>query len=358
MKADSNTKTKARLLVGIAIGIVIVGNVSIFSRLPTLSDVQTRQCNSQASSDFLEAELDAREQDVLFRKSITHQPPLKGNEIQSIPYQLVETQEGSFFACNAPKTGCTGWNYFWEYVRTGTWWEGDKVKRNPGLIYGHFSKLHGTQWWHWNRTEEEMETIFHSTEKVIVGRNPYIRFLSSYKDFLHRADKNETQVSFQVFAGAVHDRLVKNQVDTSRMILGEQGLIVDHINTVSSYCRIGSVNSTVVRVEDQALWFDAFLVRHHLQTLMDNYTEKSGNIVFASALRRDSLLRDFLPQIYGRETWPSKTFESSHHRGTANQLAEYYTPAIAKIVTEIVWDDLVYFGYPLWTGNVETFRLT
>jgi len=91
---------------------------------------------------------------------------------------------------------------------------------------------------------------------------------------------------------------------------------------------------------------------------MGNYTEQSGNIVFASALRRDSLLSDFLPQIYGRETWPSKVFESRHHRGAANQLAEYYTPPIAKIVTEIVWDDLVHFGYPLWTGNAETFRLS
>ena len=82
-----------------------------------------------------------------------------------------------------------------------------------------------------------------------------------------------------------------------------------------------------------------------------------GNLVFSSGISEGSSIKDFTAQISGREPWPSEVFNSSHHRGSSEKLSQYYNPTIAKVVTEIVYDDLMNFGYPLWNGLADNFIL-
>lgn len=269
---------------------------------------------------------------------------------------LVNTKPDQFITCNAPKTGCTAWSYFWEFANTGKRWNSSVIEHNPGLIHGHHGKVAKENGgvipiWHYNLSVSEIMTMLTNLEMVAVGRNPYVRFLSSYSDWLGRAKKTEMQVSFGKFADEFL-KLKKNSTSTKLFV----STPTNHIDTVSKFCQIGMYNYTLLRVEEQALWFNQFLKEYHLKEKMDEYT-KYGNLVFSSGISEDSSIKDFTAQIAGRDSWPSELFKSSHHRGSSEKLSQYYTPVIAKVVTEIVFDDLMNFGYPLWDGVADNFHL-
>ena len=296
------------------------------------------------------------ETNAFFTRATTTALALTSVKVKELPHMLVQTKP-EFFVCNAPKSGCTAWNYFWEYVNTGVRWNNSVIETRPGIIYQHWLKKAQDnsgvmpKWYH-NRSESEIITMGKQYEIVAIGRNPYVRFLSSYKDWLHRVKKNETQVPFDKFTKVVLN--ATNGDVSSRQFF--EGQPLNHIYPISTICKIGTVNTMVLRVEEQALWFNQFLTKFHLKIKMDEYTSY-GNIVFSSGLHKGSFVKDFTEQIFGRKPWPSALFNSSHHRGSADQLSKYYTPSIAKQVTEIAFDDLMNFGYPLWNGVTENFRM-
>ena len=260
--------------------------------------------------------------------------------------------------CNAPKTGCTTWKYFcfWEFINTGKRWNNSEIEHNPGLMHQHLGKVVKENGgvnpiWRYNHSVSEIMTMLTNLKMVAVGRNPYVRFLSSYSDWLRRAKKTKMQVSFGKFA----DEFLKlKKGNNSKKFFVSTP--INHIDTVTKFCQIGMYNYTLLRVEEQALWFDQFLKEYYLKEKMDEYTSY-GNLVFSSGISEGSSIKDFTAQISGRESWPSEVFKSSHHRGSSEKLSQYYTPAIAKVVTEIVYDDLLNFGYPLWNGVADNFIL-
>lgn len=300
------------------------------------------------------------ETNAFFTRATTTALALTSAQAKQLPHILVQTNP-EFFVCNAPKTGCTAWNYFWEYVNTGVRWNNSVIETNPGIIYQHWLKQaqdnsnKGRQnWRHHNHSGLELVTMVKESEIVAIGRNPYVRFLSSYKDWLHRVAK-KTQVPFDKFTNIVLNA-TNGDVSSEQFLKANVSYPLNHIYPVSTHCNIGTVNTVVFRVEEQALWFNQFLSKFHLKVKMDEYTSY-GNIVFSSGLHKGSFVKDFTEQIFGRKPWPSALFNSSHHRGSADQLSKYYTPSIAKQVTEIVFDDLMNFGYPLWNGVTENFRM-
>ncbi len=274
---------------------------------------------------------------------------------QRLKSTLIETKSKKLITCNAPKTGCTAWKFFWEYVNTGKRWDQDLIEKNPGLIhtrYGDRIKMNGgiNPLWHNKRSDEEIINLFETIEMVLVARNPYIRFLSSYQDWIRRVGKDETKVPFSLFA----EKFLKYQRDGERSDFFGNAPI-DHIQTVSSFCQVGIYNYTVLRVEEQALWYNEFLEKYNLKEKMDAYNSH-GNLVYSSGIRGDATVKDYTTFISGRQPWPSQLFNSAHHRDSSGKITKYYTPTIAKKVTEIVWDDLVNFGYPVWDGIADNFR--
>jgi hypothetical protein len=113
--------------------------------------------------------------------------------------------------------------------------------------------------------------------------------------------------------------------------------------------------TSVLRLEQQALWFEDFLRRYKIKKDMDDFTS-NGNLVFSAAINSSSLVANYVSEIVGDRPWPGKIFETAHHRGSASQITQYYTPQIAATVTKLFHDDFVMFGYPLWDGNPKTFR--
>ena len=249
-----------------------------------------------------------------------------------------------FFACNAPKTGCTAWKYFWEYANTGKRWNSSEIEKNPGLIHDY----NGVK----RPSVQPSHNLDQISEMVIFVRNPYVRFLSSYQDWLGRVHKNETSAPFGVFVDE-YLKVKEGHGNTDFF----KGTLWDHIESVSKFCELGMQNASVVRVEEVALWINQFLVKYNLTEKMDQYM-KHGNLVYSSGLREGSLVKDFTSQISGRAAWPSEVMmKSIHYRDSAGKITKYYTPDIARKVTKIVFDDLLNFGYPLWNGIAENFRL-
>ncbi len=276
---------------------------------------------------------------------------LAGKRLEST---LIETKP-KLITCNAPKTGSTAWKFFWEYVNTGKRWDQDLIEKDPSLIHAHYTdqreKAGGIKpLWHNKRSDEEIINLFETVEMVLVSRNPYIRFLSSYQDWLLRVQKDETKVPFSLFA---ENFLKYQRTGERRAFFGKAP--IDHIQTASNYCQVGIYNYTVLRVEEQALWYNEFLEKYNLKEKMDEY-KSHGNLVFSSGIRGDASVKDYAAFISGRQPWPSQLFNSAHHLDSSRTITQYYTPTIAKKVTEIVWDDLVNFGYPVWDGIADNFR--
>ena len=295
-----------------------------------------------------------RKADAFFAVSRQHQnysqDNLSADDLRKFPGSLINAPR-RFFSCNAPKTGCTAYNYFYLYVNEGISWPADTVKTNPGLIYQYTQKQRklypDLQRFH-DIGDEELEQLDRTIDRVVVARNPYVRFLSSYFDWLSRTRFTTETVTFANFTELfVTDRL--KQLD--------KGAPMNHIRPVAGYCRLSQKDYIVLRVEEQALWFDTFLARYGLNEIMARYTNFSGNIVFQSGLRANATVADYAGSISGRETWPSDIFDSGHHRNSVEKLAQYYTPELAAKVTEKQMTDFVHFGYPLWDGNPENFRL-
>eukprot|EP00543_Licmophora_paradoxa_P003048 CAMPEP_0202455492 /NCGR_PEP_ID=MMETSP1360-20130828/13014_1 /ASSEMBLY_ACC=CAM_ASM_000848 /TAXON_ID=515479 /ORGANISM="Licmophora paradoxa, Strain CCMP2313" /LENGTH=184 /DNA_ID=CAMNT_0049075087 /DNA_START=296 /DNA_END=850 /DNA_ORIENTATION=+ len=180
-------------------------------------------------------------------------------------------------------------------------------------------------------------------------RNPYVRFLSSYQDWLRRisiADATNYTISFSEFV----------EIYKARKFSGRPIKLIDHIDPVTKYCKFQRMRYVVLRIEEQALWFDAFVNKYGMAKQMKEYTE-GGNLVFASLLDESkSKVSDFVGAILGIEEWPSKRYESGHNRGSAGKIMQFYTPDIAAEVTALFHDDFVHFQYPLWDGNPGLFR--
>ena len=269
-------------------------------------------------------------------------------------HDLVLKARPQFFSCNAPKTGCTGFYFFYAFVNHGKWWNVSQVKSNPSLIHIWLGQERAKAGKHGfpKATDQELVHYERTLEHYVVARNPYVRFLSSYFDWLARTRRTtnytESNVPFAKFTEIFVQRKLSALDPTCPM---------NHIDTVSKFCGVGKRNFTVLRVEEQALWMPEFIQRHGLQESMENYTALSGNILFRTGLHADSRLRDHAASIAGREAWPTDIFASVHHNGAAQKLAKYYTPEIARMVTKVQEADFVNFGYPLWDGRAESFRL-
>lgn len=274
----------------------------------------------------------------------------KGIEAKSIRSTDIRLIGSSYFACNAPKTGCTAWKSFYLYVNEGILLTANMTKDNPGVVHIQ-RKKNSTINEVWTKkmshlTDKEITNLFTNFDRIVVARNPYVRFLSSYQDWLFRVGKAESDVPFSNFT----------ELYESRNFKGFHGFTYDHIDPVTTYCKFEQLGGYItLRVEEQALWFNEFVDHYNLTQKMKEYV-KGGNLVFESLLDESSRVADLVPSIVGTQSYPSILFKSIHHRESSNKLVQYYTPELAAKVTQLFMSDFIHFQYPLWDGNPVTFH--
>ena len=130
-------------------------------------------------------------------------------EIQKSKFMYVNTSH-PFFICMSPKTGCTSLHSFFMYPNFGILLDGEIPKREIGFLFDtHSEKILSM---YAGRFDSE---VFASHDKIVIARNPYVRFLSSYQDWMRRRvkarDHDGKKTSFQEFARMYQNKTSKGK---------------------------------------------------------------------------------------------------------------------------------------------------
>jgi len=132
---------------------------------------------------------------------------------------------------------------------------------------------------------------------------------------------------------------------------------LDRIGPISHECNSGGVKSTLVlRLEEETLWYDSFLVRFGLADTMEIYNAHGNKVFTPNRLAQTANVEDLVGPIIGKTPWPGEKMSGAHHRGSESKLFSMYTKRIAAIVTDKLHEDFVHFQYPLWDGSPHNFR--
>ena len=139
--------------------------------------------------------------------------------------------------------------------------------------------------------------------------------------------------------------------------LGGAGFHPDHVDPVSDYCNYAGLGgyTHILRVEEQALWFDWFVEHFGLANSMKEF-RANGNVGFIPRVNASSGGADNIPYIVGRKPWPRSLWNSKHSRGSSGLVSTSYTSEMAQNATKLFWADFIHFGYPVWDGRPESFR--
>ena len=261
-----------------------------------------------------------------------------------------------FFICMSPKTGCTALHNFFMYPNFRILI--DKASStNAGFVHATYTKNFSSMF-AWNFDSN----VFASHAKIVIARNPYVRFLSSYQDWIRRHvldGEDVGRISFEEFTRMYSNKTLLEKFPKTLM---------DHIDPITSEwnCNYDGVTgggrggfATVLRLEEQALWFDDLLEYFNLTQHMKEYKELGNNTVFESLITPStSLVVDHVSSITGVSPWPGKIVEISHHKNSANNLYDFYytKEEVVEIVNKEFYDDFRHFQYPLWDGRNGTFR--
>lgn len=255
---------------------------------------------------------------------------------------LIET-DNPVWMCVAAKTGCTSWIHFSLYVNHGIMFKPHTFARNPGVVHSVKPEV---KWSNMvfmmkaHKSPDEIVHLFSSFPHVVIARNPYVRFVSSWKDWLSRRAVDKRNITLEQFLDIYKS--------------GKVGPLPDHVYPVSRTCAVNKpMNYTVLRLEEQALWFDAFVEKYGMAEFMTNFTA-SGNLVYQSGLTDASKLTNHVKEAAGRDPWPGHLTASSHHRGSGSSrhaVTQHYTPDIAAQVTQLFMEDFVNFQYPVSSAN-------
>lgn len=251
-----------------------------------------------------------------------------------------------FFICAAPKTGCTAWNNFFLYVNFGVLLDAKRAQTDPGYIHRNYGKLLASM-----RTtgNQSLVNLYEKYDRVIIARNPYIRFVSSYQDWQFRHDPFSRNVSFKAFLTMYKSR-------SFAQLLPGTIIFWDHIDPITKVCNFEKVGySSVLRIEEETLWFNWFVDYYGMTHSMESF-RAGGNLVFSPSIDSSARAAHYVPYIIGKQPWPGRLYNSSHHRDSVSKFVQLYTREIAWEVTNLFYEDFMHFGYPIWDGEPATFR--
>jgi len=111
----------------------------------------------------------------------------------------------------------------------------------------------------------------------------------------------------------------------------------------------------VLRIEEQALWFDSFVQQYSLAGAVKTIAYQ-GFKIFQADLNESTRVRDVVQEVVGLKPWGFTRNTTSHTRNSESLVTTYYTAALARKVFDLQRFDFERFGYPAWDGRLHTFR--
>merc|ERR1712136_64367 len=194
-----------------------------------------------------------------------------------------------------------------------------------------------------NMTEPSLFNEFVHRERLVIVRNPYTRFLSSFLDWMFR--NHQPNVSFEEFVMRYEHNDMKGYV-----------YLPSHVRPAAQVCQIHLYAMTgFLRVEQMDLWFNAFIKRFGLDRFVDALSAKD-KLFYKAKLTNGTRVADAMLEVFGKIPWRGTSAKTGHVRDAGAHLTEYYTPQLAQKVFDLQRDDFEHFGYPAWDGDPSTFR--
>ena len=136
------------------------------------------------------------------------------------------------------------WKNLVLFVNTGDALSAEQLASNPGEVHTRSSKTRPR----YNATEAH--TLKAIANRVIITRNPFARFVSSWKDFLARnriapGAGSNLKVTFSQFVDMVKTGKYKRYQH-----------LHDHIHSISARCHPREFKYTLVlRLEEMSVWY-------------------------------------------------------------------------------------------------------
>lgn len=255
-----------------------------------------------------------------------------------------------FFICLPPKTGCTQMKSLVSYVNGGHNYF-KSIGRRPMKVHTKNPSI----------SDFEMQALspsvlvglLQTSPRVLITRNPYIRFLSGYLDWCVRNRSKFKEVadfclvSFGDFVTMVETDNFLNFV-----------VLKDHhshsISKISNYARVRY--STILRLEEQDLWYTTFVKNLGLQSAISGL-KAEGFDFYQLNTSLNSTISDKKRQVHRLSAWKGQLNKDKHENYSEEKLFEYYTPDLARRVFNLQREDFEHFAYPAWDGDPATFRI-
>ena len=246
-----------------------------------------------------------------------------------------------FFVCTAPKTGCTTWGVLQHYVNSGV-----SVFDNPTKIYTRPFASKSDKWNSYNR---DLFDELKKRDRIWIARNPFVRFVSSYLDWLHRNSIATSDVNFESFVS-----LVEAYVRGNYKVFKGRKFLPSHVLTITSVCKSQVFGTDVVlRLEEMELWYDPFMHHYGLDVFEAKLQAEHGQIFYKPNVDNTTLLSSRLKEAIGLKAWRGSPLKTGHIRNSIDMLGEHYTPDLARRVFNLQRRDFEAFGYPAWGGENE-----
>eukprot|EP00977_Amphora_coffeiformis_P017803 scaffold5935_cov237-Amphora_coffeaeformis.AAC.4 len=199
----------------------------------------------------------------------------------------------TLWMCLTPKTGCTGWLFFVLYHNDGILITRESALSRPGQI--HNLKYRGPMTiYYMKHDEQEKMRRFSEYPHFLIARNPYVRFISSWGHWKGEDPGHRANVTAEEF------------LDT--IVIPKKWVRMDHVMPISHNCAFHNpLNYTVLRVEEEALWFDAFIEKYGLADKVKEYTDGGGPRLFESSIHDQSNFTQYIASMTGNDMWPGGT---------------------------------------------------
>ena len=192
--------------------------------------------------------------------------------------------------------------------------------------------------------------------RFMMVRNPYSRLLSGFMDKCVGQPERALALLPSGFAGdvcaSISDPVRAFPAFVAAVIDEDPGRLNGHFSLLSEHCHVDAGYDYYLPTEQMVHWYEPFVAALDL-----GETVRTGWNVSTKWWHNDGSECFYHPPGLGCDGAPLSTagagplaMGSFHATGSDARLGEFYTPELARAVSEWAKADLEEFGYPAWDG--------
>jgi hypothetical protein len=257
-------------------------------------------------------------------------PDFRGTHI--VPY--VYNTSKPFALCVTPKSGTTRWIELLVMLYKHEHLFGGQAHNALGKIIDSAYLL--------KRDLKFANTL----DRVVIARNPFARFISSYFDHKGRyPDFNMT---------------LMETID--HLLDGKTVPLMNHMEPQTNYCGHGHFEfDFILRVEEMCLWYDDFVAAYELTEYFAHGWPGKMDPFYKPSVSLNSVVGANMKSVLGIEPWVGGHEEAHGGYSKKSELSflEYYkgNPELVAKVFKYFEKDFTTFSYPAWDGKLASFRI-